>query len=216
LAHELNSVDWAEIEMCSDVEQAWSKFKFIFSGILDLIAPFKEMRLKQRTVPWMCSEILDLIRNRDRFLSKFRKSKLQVDYDKYLSYRNQIKFKKCKAKSDYYVNLVNDNKNQPKKLWQALKSLGTSSNCKTKSNSIGLKIDGNLCFDKSTVAEHFNHFFTTIASTLVNILPAGSGRYGLDFITDFYRSRNVSENVFQLNSVTYDQVYKVSVKYESE
>ena len=66
------------------------------------------------------------------------------------------------------MNVVNDNTNQPKKLWQALKGLGTSSKCVTKSNMIGLKINGDVCLDKSLIAEHFNALFSNIAHKLVN------------------------------------------------
>ena len=162
----LNEVDWSEVDMCMNVDEAWSKSKVKFLGVLDSLAPFKEVRLKQRTEPWMSHDILDLIRNRDKFLGRFRRTKVQSDYDRYLLYRNQVKHFKVKAKSEYYVNVVNDNK-------------------------------------------HFNCFFTTIASTLVNMLPAGTGRYGIGFVTDFYQRLNVTENDFHLGNVTYDQVCKI-------
>lgn len=100
----------------------------------------------------MSTEILELIKNRDRVLCKFRKTKNQEDYEKFPLYRNQVKF-------IYYVNVVNENKNKPKKLWQILKDLGTSAKCKTKASNIGLKISNTLTFDKGTVANHFNTFF---------------------------------------------------------
>ena len=154
----------------------------------------------------MSSEILDLIRNRDKFLSKFNRSKDQGDYGKYLHYRNQVKYNKGIAKSDYYGNVVNNNKNQPKKLWQALKILGPSSKSKTKSNHIGLKINNDLNFDKTSVAKHFNTYFL---QPLPQSLPAGTGRFGVGYVKNYYDKQNVSENAFQLMSVTDDKVHKI-------
>ena len=66
-----------------------------------------------------------------------------------------------------------------------------------------------LNFDKTTVATHFNTFFTTIASTLVDKLPQCSGKFGFDYVKNFCQRLNVDENKFVLNMVTYEQVHKV-------
>ena len=69
-----------------------------------------------------------------------------------------------------------------------------------------------MCFDKATVAEAFNHFFVTVASTLVNKLPTGLGRYGMDFVNDFYRKKNVKQNSFDLSQVSEEKVQKLLLK----
>jgi hypothetical protein len=35
----------------SNINEAWSNFKDIFTNILDTVAPLKEIRVKQRTEP---------------------------------------------------------------------------------------------------------------------------------------------------------------------
>ena len=52
---------------------------------------------------------------RDNYLRQFRKSKNQSDYELFMYHRNQVKYKKEKDKSQYYINVVNENKNRPKK-----------------------------------------------------------------------------------------------------
>ena len=56
-----------------------------FTGALDQIAPSKQIRIKQRTQPWMSSEILDLIKQRDHYLSVFRRSKQKAHYDMFIT-----------------------------------------------------------------------------------------------------------------------------------
>lgn len=85
--------------------------------------------------------------------------------------RHQVNYQKGKAKSEFYVNMVNENRNKPKKLWQALTSLGTSSKHKTKSGNIGLMINDVMSFDKAAVSEHFNIFLLPLPLNLLICYP---------------------------------------------
>ena len=180
------------VEMCENVDEAWAFFKLHFLSVLDLLAPIKEVRIKQRTKPWISSEMLDLIRNRDNSLTTFSRSKIENDYNQYLFSVIRLTITEEEAKTDYFGNVVNDNKKQPKKLRQALKGLVTSSECVTKPNLIGLKIYGAVCLDKAFIAEHFNVFFSSIAHNLVNNLPVSTGMFGMDFVTGYYKRLNVT------------------------
>ena len=105
--------------------------------------------------------------------------------------------------------MVNENKNRPKKLWQILKEVGSSTKCKTKESSISLDIGNELCFDKVKVATHFNDFFTSNAASLVNKLPACSGKFGQSHVVEFYRNTHVTEDMFSLANVNVGQVSKI-------
>ena len=78
--------------------------------------------------------------------------------EKYITLRNQVRNKNDVAKSEYIVNKVEESKTQPRKLWQTIKNLGTSSKLKSSSRNLGLglKIDNEICFDKSKVTEKCN------------------------------------------------------------
>ena len=140
----LDDIDWSDIFNCHNVDIAWGKFKSILLSIIDKVAPYKEVRVKQRKKPWLSSEIVNLIRQRDKYLRKFRRSKDQSDYKLFVYHRNQVKYKKEKAKSQYCVHAVNENQNRPKKLWQILKEIGASSKGKTTPKSISLNIENEL------------------------------------------------------------------------
>ena len=209
---ELGNSSWSNVLDSHDVEESWSYFKHNFMSVLDRLAPFKELRVKQRSESWLTSDILELIRQRDRCLAKFRRSKSQSDYDQFLYLRNQVRYKKDKAKSKHYIDAVYENQNRPKKLWKVLKELGSGSKGNAKSSNIGLMIDNVLCFDKSKVADRFNSFFTEIASALVNKLPSCTGRFGISHINRYYQSLNVTKNMFGLTNVSEDQVSAILCK----
>ena len=174
---------------CGSVEGAWLAFKSRFQTIVDSLAPLKEIRIKQNTAPWITAEIIHTLSERDKALRKFKSTKYECWHNLYLHLRNEVQYKTKAAKANYYEAHVEENKNKPTKLWQTLKSLGTSSRSKCDTKNIGLKIDNEMCFDKLKVAEQFNMFFTTVASSLVNKLPQGTGKFGYDHVSSFIRER---------------------------
>ena len=181
---------------------------------MDAVAPIKEIRLKQRTEPWMTSDILQSIQERDNWLNKFRKTTDPDDYKAYCKLRNDIQRKTRNSKSEYLANKIDENRNNPKKLWQQLKNLGYNSKGKQSSNVV-LDIDGETCFDSKKVANCFNNF-TSIASTLVEKLPPSLNLFDTrsETFQDFYRNRNV-QNGFVLASVEEDFIFKELCKLNS-
>ena len=150
---ELLREDWHDVYSNSNVDEAWLIFKSKFLSILGKISPLRSVRLKQGTDPWMTGEVLHLIHERNFCLRRFKKTKCTEWYEKYKTLRNQVQNKKVVAKSEYIVNKVEESENQPRKLWQTPKNIGTSSKLKTNSKNVGLKIGNEICFDKFKVAE---------------------------------------------------------------
>lgn len=172
------------------------------------MAPFKEVRIKHHSEPWISLEILESMRERDSWLSKSRKNKHNTEhYQKYRQLRNKVQNDIKSAKRQYMLNKIDENKNNPKQLWKNLKDLGYQSNPKESTNIV-LDVDGTKLYDKKSVAGHFNHFFTEIASRLVNNLPIHDDSiYDVDSVNfkDHYRS--IIPDSFQLQEVTHEFVW---------
>ena len=132
-------------------------------SILNSIAPVKEVRLKQRTEPWVDSELLDLMRSRDRFLYQFKKPGNSEDYRLFCSYRNQVQRYIRKAKADYFSNKIEENKNNSKNLWQQLKSLGYKNKKDDNSNIVLTIIMRTLAMIIRQLQIILTNFFTTVA-----------------------------------------------------
>ena len=49
----LKQMDWSNVLQCIDVDRAWCSFKGMFLEAVDEVAPCKEIRIKQRTEPWV-------------------------------------------------------------------------------------------------------------------------------------------------------------------
>ena len=150
--------DWNSCFTSDCVNNAWKCFHNIFIKILDEVAPVKEVRMKQRTEPWMTSDIIEMIRERDRFLYIFKKSKLPEDHRKFCELRNKVQRQVKTAKSEYFSNQIEQDRDNPKKkLWKHLKDIGLKGKQKEDS-AICLKIFDEICHDSKMVANHFNNF----------------------------------------------------------
>lgn len=188
----LNNIDWSKVTDICDVDKAWECFHSLFLQVLDKVAPLKVIRIKQRTQPWINNDILDTIYSRNKALSDFRKSNLPEFYVEYKALRNKAQRMVDEAKKDYFKTKIEEHRSDSKKLWATLKPLGTKEKPKHKQSKIGLTVNGSLSYDKVMVAERFNHFFTTIASDLLQKLPTNTGTFGEpEWIHGFYHQKGV-------------------------
>ena len=88
--------------LLSDVNEAWSKFQNVFISTLNLLAPWKQVRIKQRTEIWMNKEILSLIRERNAAYKKMKKNMNDETLSRsYRALRNLVQRKVRKAKLEH-------------------------------------------------------------------------------------------------------------------
>ena len=68
----------------------------------DGIAPYREFRVKGRTKDWFDGEIMERIKNRDKLLKKYKKSKLEVDHQIYIEAKSVASSLIKSKKSNYF------------------------------------------------------------------------------------------------------------------
>ena len=78
--------------------------------------------------------------------------------------------------------------------------------------SIGLKINDEICFGPLKVAEKFNTFFSTMASSLVEKLPNCSGKFGKSYVKDYYQKLWVHKDYFAVFLLFEENVLKYLLK----
>ena len=98
----LARADWSQCFNACNINTAWSAFRDIFLSVVNTIAPVKEVRLKQRTEPWISSEIFDLIKQRDLYSYQYKKSKDMDVYKLFCQFRNKVQRAIKMAKSDFF------------------------------------------------------------------------------------------------------------------
>ena len=81
--NKLNDVNFANYSEFDDVNNVFVHFSDKLMQAVDGIAPYREFRVKGHTEDWFDGEIMERIKNRDKLLNKYKKSKLEVDHQIY-------------------------------------------------------------------------------------------------------------------------------------
>ena len=91
-------INFPYYEYFNDVDIACSDFIQRITSVINKIAPFKEIRIKNYSHDWFDGEILDEIILRDKCLKKFKSSRLNIDEQLYkeakINVQKLIKIKK--------------------------------------------------------------------------------------------------------------------------
>ena len=209
--NKLKEFDWSIVtNILDDVNLALDTFNTMFIEAIDYIAPTKEMRIKGRTETWIDTEILEAIRDRDKALYFSNKDKSNKELRKVFNEkRNKVTNLTKKAKSNHLNNKVEENKNNTKKLWEQLKTLGYSNKCKEKAQII-LNINNEKCFDPFKIVKEISTYFLTIATNLVNKIPKVAKRFDVDsnLFKNYYKDKGVIPKSFKLANVSEEYIFK--------
>ena len=202
--------DWSCVLLCDNACKAWELFKNLFVSVINNVAPVKQVRIKQRTEPWIDSDILHAINLRDNAFTRYRKDKSVDNFNTFKVLRNKAQSMIKSAKKGFFTETLELHKNDSKSLWTILKNLGLPSKkgLSSTGSNICLNIDGNICFDKGSNANCFNEFYTTVASKLVEKLPACVHKFGKSFVTKYYFNLGVVSNSHSFSLVPESQVLK--------
>ena len=120
----LTSMNFPNYQNFNDATEAYDDFIQKIMVAIDKVAPINKRRLKHNSQEWFDGEISEAIKNRDKLLKKFKRSRLHIDKELYNAARYKVHKMIFNKKKDYFENKLNECIGKPKELWKALKSLG--------------------------------------------------------------------------------------------
>ena len=106
------------------------------------------------------------------------------------------------AKKSFFKEKINENKNNPKRLWTLINDLSRSSQNNECIQQI-VDENGNVVKGKSDVAELFNHFFI---NKPISLLKQSMTIFNESLLTDFLQNMMPFETSFQLPLITASMV----------
>lgn len=122
--------------------------------------------------PWISSELLTLIGERDRYFKLRKKSPTnEYLYRKFLSLSNLIKQKKYQARTTYNTQIISQSMNSPKLMWSSLSSIIFNKQKGNSSLPAINTVDG-LTTEKKLIANTLNDFFKNTGKTLFDQIPS--------------------------------------------
>ena len=108
---------------------------------------------------WLTSEILDLMKERD-------KCKINGKMDEYRNIRNKISTMIVKAKKEMYRNKLEEGQNDPRTIWKIFRQFGACSKMRSAEDALGIQVDEHVITNEQIIADHFNKFFINVTSKL--------------------------------------------------
>ncbi|XP_046707928.1 uncharacterized protein LOC124387560 [Silurus meridionalis] len=123
-------------------------------------------------LPWMNTDILKLMKERDCALKNSMKSRSASAKILFTTLRNKTVKAIRKAKADFFLTIIENAKGDPKIIWNQLKKL-VGRDTKRK-QLLEIKINGQIINNTNKVADVFNNFFIESVSTTVQSLPSNN------------------------------------------
>ena len=118
--------------------------------------------VKHAPSPWIIPRIRNMIHERDR--TKKRAEKDRSLWPKYKRLRNKVTSELRRVIESYFCNLIDENSNNPKKVWKTINKVLNKSLCSTTPRSV--MYDGQYIENQKGIAEAFNNHFITIGPKL--------------------------------------------------
>ena len=165
----------------NNFNQLFSEFIKIIENTIEIHAPLKKLSRKQRKLqakPWITKELLIKIQQKRKLYRSHYLDGDETEKQIYKNFANKLNKAKTKAKQIYFREQFLNNKDNPRKTWQLIKSAIPFN----KSKTVNKKIDRLIYNDQELVenqqiAEKFNEHFTSIGIKLADKIHSPNNSY---------------------------------------
>ena len=128
------------------------QYTSVLTSLLDKHAPLQTKKVVEKApTPWMTSKLLDCKRSCRHLERRWRRSRSGYDRSEYRNYRNLYNRLMTEAKSQYFSNLIDENSENPRRLWD------TINNILHRTPAAALPESSNV----KSLCEHFAEYFVT-------------------------------------------------------
>ena len=79
----LSGINWDNVLLCDDPDDAWFQFKVTFNEVLDIYAPLKKMKIRGKLPDWMNHDFVALTELRDDRKRTFNRTRSEADGEAY-------------------------------------------------------------------------------------------------------------------------------------
>ena len=197
----LHNIPFDEIKAtCKDANEIWLQWKTFFLDILDKHMPNTQIMIKGNRIPYVNSDVKQMIRQRECLRAKANKTGSNILRQAYCNLRNKVNYTLKQLTKNYYTNKIEENKDNLKKTWQVMReAMGQGGKISSVDKVI---VDGITVTDKEQIPDIFNDHFVSVGSKIADNIPA----------TDLSPTVNIpkAQNRFKLKQITTVQIIKDS------
>ena len=131
--NDLSQMSWENVTQYENPNLCWQLWKSFYLQVLNRHAPFRRMRIRGNSLPWITPNIKNLMRARDFHKKKGAKFNSQLHWAKYKDIRNEGNSELYKAKKSYFCDKFEDcaQTKNPKQSWHHINHLLGNKNYKS-------------------------------------------------------------------------------------
>ena len=213
----LIKTDWRPLTIL-DAEQGYNFFDETLQNTINILAPEKKIKVKNKNIlwkPWMTPALLRSSYKVNRLYKKtIGLNKTSKEYIKFVTYRTQFNKIKRKTKQNYYSDLFIKYKNDSKKSWKLMNELIGKTKNKQEIPDYMIKGSDKI-YNKTEISNEFCDYFTNVGPELATKIPNSDHTFKYYFNKD----QECHTNSFFMNPTTEHEIIKIinnlSNKYSS-
>ena len=198
-----------------DVNDQFNDFYWRLDKCVDRHAPMKKLSnkdLKLKSKPWITSEIIRLIKQRDKLFARKKRQPNNENVSKiYKLFRNRVTRELKKSKKKYYTNYFEVNKNDIKNTWKGIKSIINTNNVISPKIS-QLNINGKIIDDPQGIANGVNNFFVNVGPNTEKEIPLTPP----DRIAPVYYLKNRNQFNFIVAHISTEEILDIIKSLENK
>lgn len=172
LRNELEQFRWLNVLNCEDIESCSNNFIKSVNEMVTRFTKKAKLRKSKDNVPWLNSDCRKLMKERDRALKKYLKTKISSDRQIFTVLRNKVIKHMRKAKANYYFEIIKRANGNGKVIWKNINTLLGRKN-EDQFRNLQLQVNGTLTDDLSKVVNMFNSYFISSIEELTKLQRNG-------------------------------------------
>ena len=185
----------------NELHDLCDQYTSVLTSLLDKHAPLQTKNVVEKALtPWMTSKLLDCKRSCRQLERRWRRSRSGYDRSKYHNYRNLCNRLMTEAKSQYFSNLIDENTENPRRLWDTINNIlhRTPAEALLESNNV------------KSLCEHFAKYFCDKIRTI-----QANFSNQVDDVPSVQKPK-IRNKLFNLEPASEDEVRKIIMKSASK
>ena len=155
----LEEYNWNNIANM-DVDAGWDTMICRIKNVIDLLCPMKTFKFSKDKPKWLSNDIIILMKERDRCLRKYAKTRLEQDKINMRQVRNMTNIAVKNARAEYIKEQLELYKNDPKKFWKHISTIIPNNKTSGSQNYNNIHDDNNDLIVQKNLADHVNYYFS--------------------------------------------------------
>ena len=155
---------WNYFYDAPDPSQAWEEMSRIITREADKQCPLRTYKIRHKKPCWLTNEILEIMKDRDYFYQKAKRTNSEDDWNIAKFHRNQTNFNVRKAKADYIKDQLRNSEGNSSKFWRTIKQIMPSKKGQNSEPQISIMDDNNEAIKDYATADFMNEYFASLGS----------------------------------------------------